>query len=89
MRYKIWDIIRIIFIILVIILSIYVIILLLIKIFGHSPSEITIISWVVGILLSLQIVIITILFKIKEDIGGIKEFKRQTIRKIKDIEDRL
>ncbi len=72
------DIIRIIFTLITILLAIVSIYLILDKLFGHSPTEETIILSVIGILLTLQVVVITILFQIKEDLGNLKEFKRQT-----------
>jgi len=66
------------------------------KLFGYSPTETTIMISVIGMLATLQAIIITVLFQIKEDIGGIKEFQRgsiefqkQTIEKIKDIENKI
>ena len=72
-----------------IILIILSLIMILLKISVHSPSETTIIFSVVGILLALQVVVISILFQIKEDIGNLKEFKRQTIVKINEFENRF
>lgn len=87
------EAIRIIFALIVIILSILTIIMILLKITGHSPTETTIIFSVIGILVTLQAMIIGILFNIKGDLGNIKgnigefkEFKRQTIGKIKALE---
>ena len=89
MKKIILDIIRIIFSIISIILIILSLIMILLKISVHSPSETTIIFSVVGILLALQVVVISILFQIKEDIGNLKEFKRQTIVKINEFENRF
>ena len=89
MNRKLLKLIRLIFTTIVIILAFVSIILLLIKLTGHSPSENTIIISVVGILVALQVVVISILFEIKEDIGNLKEFKRQTISKVKEIEIKL
>ena len=83
------EIIKIIFAIISLILAIISIILILAKLFGNSPTENTILLSVTGILVSLQVVIVSILFQIKEDIGNLKEFKRQTISKIKEIGDKL
>lgn len=90
------EAIRIIFSIIVIILPIITIVMLIIKLLGHSPTETTILFSVVGILAALQVVIIGILLQIKGDgrnlkgnIGELKEFKRQTIEKIKEIERKI
>lgn len=47
--------------------------------FGNSPTETTILLSVLSILVALQVVIIGVLFQIKEDVGTLKEFKRQMI----------
>ena len=83
------EVIRIIFTIIAIVLAIISIILILIKLFGYSPTENTILLSVTGILVALQVVIISILFQLKGDVGELKEFKRQTIGKIKEIENKL
>lgn len=80
------EVIKIIFIIITIILSI---ILISIKLFGNSPTEDTILLSVTGILVALQVVIISILFQVKEDVGNLKEFKRQTISKIKEMNNKI
>ena len=87
------EIIRIFFGIVVIIFIIISIVLILIKLFGSSPSEITILFTVLSILVGLQVVIIGAIFrimenmgKLKADVSGLKEFKQQTIDRIKKIE---
>lgn len=56
------------------------------KLLGHSPTEITILLWMSGVLVSLQVLVLTILFQMKGDLGELKEFKRQTIEKVKNLE---
>ncbi len=63
--------------------------MIIIKLLGHSPDETTITFSIMGILIALQVVVISILFQIKEDVGSLKEFKRQTIEKIKGIENKI
>ncbi len=89
MNRKLLETIRIIFTIIAVILIIASGWMLILKLAGHSPSETTIMFSVIGILLTLQVVVISILFQIKEDIGSFKEFKRQTIEKIRKIENRI
>jgi len=90
-----WKTIKIIIFILFLILSLITIWMLILKITGHSPDITTIIAWVVGIILTFQILIITILFQVKGDLGEIKEFKRnqlnfnkQTIETVKAIKNK-
>ncbi|NQV08994.1 hypothetical protein HQ529_04040 [Candidatus Woesearchaeota archaeon] len=78
-----------IFTFLTIILSLYVIYMLIMKLTNHSPEMITIVSWAVVILLTLQVLIISILFPMKETIGKLEEFRTYTISKIKEIDERL
>ncbi|MAG02515.1 hypothetical protein CMI42_04200 [Candidatus Pacearchaeota archaeon] len=80
MNKKVLDLIRIIFTILSIGLMIITIWMILQKLLGHSPTEISIMFSVIGILVSLQIVIISILFSLKGDVGELREFKRQSLR---------
>lgn len=68
--------------------------MLIIKLLEHSPTETTILFSVVGILAALQVMIIGILFQIKGDVGNLKgnigelkEFKRQTVDKIGEMND--
>ncbi|MBU3912709.1 MAG: hypothetical protein KKB21_01230 [Nanoarchaeota archaeon] len=82
------EVIRIIFTVISIILVVTSIIMISLKLSGHSPTETSIIFSVIGILMALQIVIITILFQLKEDIGCFKEFRRQTIDKIKEVKQK-
>ena len=63
--------------------------LILIKLFGNSPSEITVLLSFIGFLTALQILVISILVGIKEDVGILKEFRSQTVNKINDIENKL
>lgn len=63
---------------------------------GYSPTEAAMTFSVAGILTALQIIIISVLFQIKGDVGSLKEFKResvefkrQTIDKIKEIESKI
>ena len=81
------EIIRIIFTIITILLATVTAIFILLKLTGHSPTETTIIFSIIGVLITLQVVIISVLFQIKEDLGSLKEFKRETIHKIKNIEN--
>ena len=71
------------------IIAIILIIMLLIKITGHSPDSITILSWGIGLVLSLEILILSILFPIKENLGELNEFKRQTISEIRKLKDKI
>ena len=75
--------------IMAIIMMIIASILILIKIFGSSPTDITVIFSVAGFIMAFLIMIISILLGIKEDIGGLKEFKYQTINKINEIENKF
>ncbi|MBA7524777.1 hypothetical protein ES705_16919 [subsurface metagenome] len=84
-----WNIITLIFAIITIILLLITIILIFIKILGQSPTDVKILYSTIGFLIALQIVIITILFQIKENVGELKEFKRQTISEIKEIKTKL
>lgn len=73
-----------------IIVALVAIIMLIIKLTGHSPDSITILSWSIGAVLALEVVIIAVLFPMKSSIGrleefkdNMKEFQRQTITEIK------
>ena len=59
------------------------------KLLGHSPTDTTIIFSILGILVALQVIIISVLFQIKGEVGELKEFKRQTISKINKIEEKF
>ncbi len=76
-----------------VVLILFVLWMLIQKLTGHSPTEITILLWAIGILATLQVLVITILFQIKgelgstkEKMGGLLEFRRQTIEKLKEME---
>lgn len=64
-------------------------ILILIRLFGNSPSETTIFFSGLAILVSFQILIISILLQMKEDIGSLKEFRNQTIHKIQELDRKI
>ncbi len=75
-----------------IIASIVAVILLLIKIFGNSPEVVTILLWIAGSLVAMQIAIFSMLFPMKESIDRLEEFKeqskefqRQTIKEIRKL----
>ena len=53
------------------ILSVITILLLIIKLSGHSPDSITILSLTVTLLIALQILVLTILFQVKGDMSEI------------------
>ena len=80
------NIIKIMFSIMAIIFIILTIILILWQLFGNSPTDIMIILSIIGIFMTFQGIIIGVLFQIKGDMGELKEFKRQTIERIKKIE---
>jgi len=86
---KINNFIIIILTILAVLLSMFVIYMLILKLTGHSPDMVTIVMWTVGVLLTLQILILAILFPMKGSIGRLEEFKDHTINKINDINKRL
>ena len=80
------EIVSWIFYILGVILLVIVIWMLVLKLTGHSPTEISVLLWAVGILATLQTVMLTVLFQVNGKIGEFTEFKRQTIERIRDIE---
>jgi len=86
MQKELWKLIRGLLFFLLLILATIAIWMLVLKITDHSPDAITIVSWVVGVILTFQILVITILLQIKEDLGNLKEFKRQTINKINKLD---
>lgn len=71
------EAIKIFFIIFSIIFIIISTILVLWQLFGNSPSDIMVIFSALGIVVTLEGIVISVLFQIKEDFGGLKEFKRQ------------
>lgn len=103
MNSKFLEFIRITFTIIVITLALITIYMIVLKLTGHSPTEITITYSILGILVAFQVLIAGILFQIKGDVGILKEFRRQNIEfqkqtigkinstqeKIKDIENKL
>ena len=89
MKNEFVEIIKIIFTIIVIIFVIIASILIFIKIFGNSPNDITVLFVILSILVALQVIIVGAIFKIMEDMGSLKEFKKQTVSKVKGVEDRL
>lgn len=89
MNNKLIEIIKIIFTLIAIISALITIVLLIIKMIGHSPTEITILLSLVSFLIALQIIILTVLFQVKGDIGGLKEFRRQTVSEIREIKKRI
>lgn len=85
MNKKISEAIRIISSLVAIVLILITVWMILLKIFGHSPSDANVIFSVIGILVVLQIMVINVLFNIKGDVGGLKEFRKHTISKINEI----
>lgn len=83
------NVIRVVFTFLFIIMSIILIIMLLMKLTEHSPTEMTLFSTGFSILAGFLLMVTTILFNMKEDLGGLKEFKRQTVNKINDINSKI
>ena len=90
------EVIRIISAIVAIIMMIITIVLIFIKIFGNSPTDITVIFSVAGFIMAFLIMIISILVGIKEDIGslksevcGLREFKNQTINRMNEMENKV
>ena len=82
-----------IFYVITIILIVYVILMLILKLTGHSPTEMEIVLWGMGIMTTFLTLILMFLFQIKTEIGtikgqigGLNEFKKQTIEKIKELE---
>jgi len=86
---QILNIIQIVSTILIIIMSIGLIIMLLLKLTDHSPTEITLLSTGFSILAGVLLMLATILFNMKEDIGGLKEFRKHTIQKINEISENV
>lgn len=93
---KIFEVIRIIFTIIAIFLLLISILMIILKLLGNSPTEINMTFSIMGILIALQVIIISTLFQIKGDIGELKEFKihslefqKQTIERIKEIKTRI
>ncbi len=93
---RILEAIKIIAFIVVVIASIILIIMLVMKLTEHSPTELTVIMWIAGIMFTLLFMIIMILFQIKGDVGGLKEFRRQmiefqrqTISKIEEMKNKI
>ena len=85
-----------IFYVITVILLIYMIVMLILKLTGHSPTEIEIVLWGMGIMTTFLTLILMFLFQIKTEIGTIKgkigsfeEFKVQTVEKIKELEKKV
>ena len=77
-------------------LIIFVAWMLILKLTGHSPTDTSVILWALGIIGTFQILSLTLLFQMKseigstkEKVGGLLEFKRQTIERIKGIEEKM
>lgn len=77
------------FYVITVILLLAVIGMLFWKLSGHSPTEINILLWMVGILVSLQTLVLMAIFDRRGKIGEFLEFRRQTIEEIKEIKSRL
>lgn len=84
-----------IFYVVAVVLIFWMIILLIRKLTGHSPTEMTFIMGGMGIIAALLVLVITSLFRIEGKMGEfsefkrqISEFKKQTIEKIKEIEEK-
>ena len=60
------------------IMAVVVIVMLVMKLTGHSPTSFEVLSWSVGIVLALEVVIISVLFPIKNSLGRLEEFKQNT-----------
>lgn len=93
---KIGEVIVIILSIIAIITCLIAIVMLITKLTGHSPDALTILSWSVGAILALEVVIISVLFPMKGAIGrleefknNIKEFQRETIVEIKKLKNKI
>ncbi len=71
-----------------VLLLVIVISMLVWKLTGHSPTEITIMLWAMGIISTLIVLILTTLLRLERKVGELAEFKRQTIHKIKELEKR-
>lgn len=85
-----------IFYVITVILIIWMIVLLIRKLTGHSPTEMTFVLWGMGIITTLLMLVITSLFRMEGKMGEFSEFKRQTsefkkqtIEKIKEIEEKM
>jgi len=88
-KLKIYKITAIIFTIIAIISGLITIVLILVKLTGHSPDAITISLWVVITVITLIMGGIFALFPVKEDIGRLKEFQRQTITQVSELRGEL
>ena len=66
------------FSILAFIMAMVVIYMLLMKLTGHSPTSFEVLSWSVGMVLALEVVIVSVLFPIKTSLGKLEEFKKNT-----------
>lgn len=70
------ETVRILFSIIAIIFIIISTVLILIKMFGNNPTEMTMMLSMASIIFVLLGVVITVLFGIKGDLGELREFKR-------------
>lgn len=86
-KLKIYKIVAIIFTIIAIISGLITIVLIIIKLTGNSPDLIAISLWVVTTVITLIMGGIYLLFPMKEDIGGMKEFQRQTIVQVNELKE--
>ena len=84
-KLKIYGAIAIIFTIIAIISGLITIVLIIIKLTGNSPDFITISLWIVTTVITLIMGGIYLLFPMKEDIGRMKEFQRQTITQVSEL----
>ena len=48
------------------------------KLTVHSPTSFEVLSWSVGMVLALEVVIVSVLFPIKTSLGKLEEFKKNT-----------
>ncbi|HIG92630.1 TPA: hypothetical protein HA242_04465 [Candidatus Woesearchaeota archaeon] len=83
------EIIGWIFYVLAAVFTVVVMGMLIWKLTGHSPTELDIVWWALGILVTFQVLTITVLFQINGKMGELVEFKRQTVDKITNIEKKI
>ncbi len=83
------EIISWIFYVLAVIFIVIVTGMLIWKLTGHSPTELDIVWWALGILVTFHILTITILVQMNGKMGELLEFRRQTVEEIKGIKTRL
>ena len=71
------------------IIAIAVIAMLIYKLAGNSPDMITIVAWTVGVLLALQILIITLLFQLKGSVSKLEEFKDNAMTDLRNLNNKV